>query len=546
MADAPAAAVPGTLYEWFDRAADRHPDEPAVEAGGTALAYHELRRAAEHVAARILAAHGSAPRRISVMATRSVAILAAYLAGQRLGATVTPVNPAFPARRNRMILELAGAEVLVVDAGDASQLDGELAGLVPTELRLDPEEVAAAGRATAAPAAELPAYTTGPDDVAYVLFTSGSTGRPKGVPIRHRNLSPYLAHNIARYGIGPGCRTSHTFDLTFDPSVFDLFVTWGGGATLVVPGRAELLSPVDYIVDNGVTHWFSVPSVVSVGAQLGNLPAGRATGLRMSVFIGEQLSYDQARAWHAVAPAAAIENVYGPTELTVACTEFALPADPAEWPATSNDTVPVGPVYDFLDHLVLDESGRPAEEGELVVRGSQRFDGYLDPADNRGRFLAYDEHGAAPYDGEGPLTAAHYYRTGDRVRWESGRLVHLGRLDNQVKVRGYRIELGEIEAAMRRHPDIDQAVVIALKRGDDIELVGCHTGAPVEPQLLGRWLRKRVPVHMVPRRFRHLDTLPLNPNGKIDRPRIAGDLQSPNLAAAGPAGGNGGHHGATR
>jgi len=546
VADAPAAAVPGTLYEWFDRAADRHPDEPAVEAGGTALAYHELRRAAEHVAARILAAHGSAPRRISVMATRSVAILAAYLAGQRLGATVTPVNPAFPARRNRMILELAGAEVLVVDAGDASQLDGELAGLVPTELRLDSEEVAAAGRATAAPAAGLPAYTTCPDDVAYVLFTSGSTGRPKGVPIRHRNLSPYLAHNIARYGIGPGCRTSHTFDLTFDPSVFDLFVTWGGGATLVVPGRAELLSPVDYIVDNGVTHWFSVPSVVSVGAQLGNLPAGRATGLRMSVFIGEQLSYDQARAWHAVAPAAAIENVYGPTELTVACTEFALPADPAEWPATSNDTVPVGPVYDFLDHLVLDESGRPAEEGELVVRGSQRFDGYLDPADNRGRFLAYDEHGAAPYDGEGPLTAAHYYRTGDRVRWEAGRLVHLGRLDNQVKVRGYRIELGEIEAAMRRHPDIDQAVVIALKRGDDIELVGCHTGAPVEPQPLGRWLRKRVPVHMVPRRFRHLDTLPLNPNGKIDRPRIAGDLQSPNLAAAGPAGGNGGHHGATR
>ena len=537
--------VPGTLYEWFGRTAERHPDEPALEAGGAVLSYRELRRAAEHVAARILAAHGSAPRRISVMATRSVAVLAAYLAGQRLGATVTPVNPAFPVQRNRMIVELAGTEVLVVDAADAGQLDGELAGCVPTELRLDAEEVAAAGRAAAAPAAELPPDTTGPDDVAYVLFTSGSTGRPKGVPIRHRNLGPYLAHNIARYGIGPGCRTSHTFDLTFDPSVFDLFVTWGGGATLVVPGRAELLSPVDYIVDNGITHWFSVPSVVSVSAQLGNLPAGLATGLRMSVFIGEQLSYDQARAWHAVAPQAAIENVYGPTELTVACTEFALPADPADWPATSNDTVPIGPVYDFLEHLVLDEDGRPATEGELVVRGSQRFDGYLDPADNRGRFLAYDD-GVTPYDGEGPLTAEHYYRTGDRVRWEDGRLVHLGRLDNQVKVRGYRIELGEIEAAMRRHPDIDQAVVIALRNGDDVELVGCHTGTAVEPQPLGRWLRKRVPVHMVPRRFRHLDTLPLNPNGKIDRPRITSELQSHDLAAAGPAGGHGGHHGDSR
>ncbi|MFJ2784369.1 MULTISPECIES: AMP-binding protein [unclassified Streptomyces] len=546
MAEPVPGELPGTLYEWFDRTVERHPDEPAVEAGGTVLRYGELRRAAEHVAARILAAHGSAPRRISVMATRSVAVLAAYLAGQRLGACVTPVNPSFPVQRNRMIVELAGAEVLIVDAEDTAQLDGGLGGCAPTELRLDTAEVAAAGRAATTPAPELPPYTTGPDEVAYVLFTSGSTGRPKGVPIRHRNLSPYLGHSIERYGIGPGCRTSHTFDLTFDPSVFDLFVTWGGGATLVVPGRAELLSPVDYIVENGVTHWFSVPSVVSVSAQLGNLPPGLATDLRMSVFIGEQLSYDQARAWHAVAPRASIENVYGPTELTVACTEFALPADPADWPATSNDTVPVGPVYDFLDHLVLDEAGRPAEEGELVVRGSQRFDGYLDPADNRGRFLRHDEDGATPYDGEGPLTAAHYYRTGDRVRWESGLLVHLGRLDNQVKVRGYRVELGEIEAAMRRHPDLDQAVVIALKQGDDVELVGCHTGTPVEPQQLGRWLRKRIPVHMVPRRFRHLDSLPLNPNGKIDRPRITGDLQSPNLAAARPAGGSGGHHGVSR
>ncbi|MEU7026404.1 amino acid adenylation domain-containing protein [Streptomyces sp. NPDC046275] len=540
--------LPATLYAWFDRTAERHPDEPALEAGGATLSYRELRRAAEHVAARIVDAHGTAPRRISVMATRSVAVLAAYLAGQRLGATVTPVNPGFPVARNRMIVELSGAEVLVVDAADASQLDGELAGAAATELRLDAAEVAAAGRAADLPAPGLPPYTTGPDDVAYVLFTSGSTGRPKGVPIRHRNLTPYLAHNIARYGIGPGCRTSHTFDLTFDPSVFDLFVTWGGGGTLVVPGRAELLSPVDYIADNGITHWFSVPSVVSVSAQLDNLPTGLATSLRASVFIGEQLSYDQARAWHAVAPHAALENVYGPTELTVACTEFALPADPADWPATSNDTVPIGPVYDFLDHLILDEDGRPAQEGELVVRGSQRFDGYLDPADNRGRFLAYDaEHGVTPYEGEGPLTPEHYYRTGDRVRWEDGRLVHLGRLDNQVKVRGYRIELGEIEAAMRRHPDIAEAVVIALRDGDDVELVGCHTGTPVEPQPLARWLRKRVPVHMVPRRFRHLDSLPLNPNGKVDRPRIARELQTPHdLAAAGPAGGHGGHHGATR
>ncbi|MFF3500492.1 amino acid adenylation domain-containing protein [Streptomyces sp. NPDC003247] len=515
-----------TMYEWFERSAARHPGLPALEAGGERLTYGELRTAAEAVAGRLVEEHGAVPARVSVMATRSVVSLVGYLAALRLGATVTPVNPAFPASRNRMICELARSEVLIADAADAAQLDKELGGVVPTALRLAADEVAAAGRAGAAPAHPLPAPASSPDDVAYVLFTSGSTGRPKGVPIRHRHVSPYLAHNIARFGVGPGCRMSHTFDLTFDPSVFDLFVTWGGGATLVVPGRAELLSPVDYVSDNGITHWFSVPSVVSVAAELGNLPTGRATGLRMSVFIGEQLSYDQADSWRAVAPQATLVNVYGPTELTVACTEYTLPADTGQWPKTSNDTVPIGPVHGFLEHLVLDERGRPAEEGELVVRGSQRFDGYLDPGDDKGRFLLYGEDGVTVYDGEGGVTAEHYYRTGDRVRWEDGHLVHLGRLDNQVKVRGYRVELGEIEAVLRRHPAVRQAVVVALRDGNDTELVGCYTGEPAEPGVLARALRKQLPVHMVPRRFRLLEAMPLNANGKIDRPRITSDLRS--------------------
>jgi acyl-coenzyme A synthetase/AMP-(fatty) acid ligase len=287
-----------------------------------------------------------------------------------------------------------------------------------------------------------------------------------------------------------------------------------------VPQRNELLTPVDYLVNHGITHWFSVPSVVSVSAELGNLPTGLVTSVRYSVFIGEQLTARQALAWHEVAPGSVIENVYGPTELTVACTEYRLPRDPREWPETSNDTVSIGPVYDFLDFIVLDDDGNLAEEGELCVRGPQRFDGYLDRADDVGRFLSFDGRPAVAYDGTAPLTAEHYYRTGDRVRLESGRWVHLGRLDNQVKVRGYRIELGEVEAAMRKHPEVSQAIVIAVRSGDETELVGFHTGEPVDSTAFLLWLRKQIPVHMVPRRYHHLDALPLNVNGKVDRGRL--------------------------
>ncbi|RCG27279.1 D-alanine--poly(phosphoribitol) ligase [Sphaerisporangium album] len=510
--------MPQTLYEWFARSVERVPDGPALEVGGEVLTYRELHRCAEAVATGILEAHGAVPERVALLANRSLAAFAGYLAAQRLGAAVVPLNPGHPVYRNEIICRAIKCDVLIADENGESQLAG-VGGTVETVVRLQDSDVLGARPGP------LPEPATTPGDVAYVLFTSGSTGRPKGVPITHANASPYVARNIARYEVGPGCRVSHTFDLTFDPSVFDLFVTWGGGATLVSPARSELLSPVDYLVDNAITHWFSVPSIVSVSANLDNLPTGRPTALRQSIFIGEQLTYNQATAWRAVAPQARIDNVYGPTELTVACTEYRLPADPGQWPSTSNDTVPIGPVYEYLDHVIVGEDGAPALEGELCVRGVQRFAGYVDPEDNRGRFLVWNGDRYVPDEGAAP-GPDHYYRTGDRVRWENEEFVHLARLDHQVKIRGYRVELGEIEAAILRHPDVIHAVVIAIRDGETVQPVGFYTGTEVPERQFVRWLRERLPIHMVPRRLHHRDSLPLNANGKVDRNSLRDDVMS--------------------
>lgn len=492
-----------TLYQWFADSAERYPDEPALEVRDEVLTYRELREHAEAVAARIVREHGSVPRRVALLASRSLAAYAGYLAVQRLGATVIPLNPGYPVVRNATVCTLVEPDVLVVDDAGAGQLPDLPA--IPTVLQLSDMDGQADG--------EPPPYEPDPDGLAYILFTSGSTGVPKGVPIRHRQVFPYLDRQLDRYEVGPGCRMSHTFDLTFDPSLFDLFVTWGGGGTLVVPRRSELLDPVDYIVRRGLTHWYSVPSVLSISSTLGNLPDAAVTALRYSIFVGEPLTLRHCSAWRAVAPNTVIDNVYGPTELSVTCTAYALPADPSRWPVTSNDTVPIGPVDRSLEYLILDEDGRPATEGELCIRGRQRFDGYLDPAENIGRFIS----DAGVYDGTGDLTDEHYYRTGDRVSIEHGLWVHKGRIDNQVKVRGYRVELGEVEAAMLRHEEVNEAVVIAIPEHDEVHLVGVHTGAPIPSADFMLWLRKRIPVHMVPRRYLHLPGLPLSPNGKADR-----------------------------
>jgi amino acid adenylation domain-containing protein len=505
-----------TLHEWFTRTVQRTPDAVALEVLGRALTYQELDACATQVASAVLSAHGGRPARVALLAGRSLVAFAGYLAVVRLGATVIPLNPGYPMPHNQRIADTAGFDVIIADETGAAQTQAGLGRGACTVVCLT--DALLTGHASPDGASGLSGDVVAPpdlDDVAYILFTSGSTGRPKGVPIKHRNLSPYIAYNIDRYRVGPECRMSHTFDLTFDPSIFDLFVTWGGGATLVCPQRSELLSPVSYLVDHGITHWFSVPSVVSVGANLGNLPAGLATNVRHSIFIGEQLSLRQAALWKAAVPESTIDNVYGPTELTVACTDYRLADDPAQWPAVSNDTVPIGSVYTFLDAVLVDENNEAASDGELCVRGSQRFDGYLDPDDDAGRFCVTDADGR--FVSATGAEAGAYYRTGDRVRREQNQLVHLGRLDNQVKISGYRVELGEIETALARYEGIAQAIVIVRPHGDEARLTAFHSGEPVDERALVRWLRARLPMHMVPREFRYVAAMPLNPNGKIDR-----------------------------
>lgn len=499
-----------TLYTWFAESADRTPEAVALEVAGESLSYQELDQLARHLAHDIVETLGVVPARVGIHAGRSLCAYAAYLAAQRLGATVVPLNPAFPQTRRDRVVALADVDVVVAHES--------VEYAVPVLIAEDKVLLDLRGR----PASEAPLRVADPTDVAYLLFTSGSTGVPKGVPIRHANVDAYLGHVIPRYELEPGARVSQTFDLTFDLSVFDLFAAWGSGATLVVPTRRDLLAPARFVAQRRITHWFSVPSVISMALRLGRLPEGSMPDLRWSLFCGEQLTLSQARAWGAAAPGSVLENLYGPTELTLSCTQFRLPDAPADWPRTANGTVPIGTPYPGLEHLVIDDRGAMATHGELCVRGPQRFAGYLDPAHNRHRFLRYDGQRAITADA-GPVPGADlWYRTGDLVTEIDGVLVHLGRADHQVKVQGYRVELGEIECELRRLDGVEDAIVVALTEASDgpVTLHAVYTGGNADAAGLHTALRDRLPAHMVPRAVVHWTQLPLNPNGKVDRNAI--------------------------
>jgi non-ribosomal peptide synthetase component F len=426
-----------TLHSWFTASVERYGDEVALVVAGQDWTYLGLDRVARSVAAAVADATRRRPARVGLFASRSVAAYAGYLGVMRGGNVVVPMNVDYPAERNRQVVEVAGLDALIVDE------DRDLEFMSGLELPVIELGSAAAERASRTPVAELVDDADDPQDVAYILFTSGSTGVPKGVPIRHRNLDGFIRYQLDRYRVGPGCRLSQTFGLTFDGSVFDMVVAWGSGATLVVPSRAELFDPVGFVNDHAVTHWYSVPSIVSWVRDAGSLEPGSLPTLRRSLFAGEQLTLEQALVWSDAAPHSTVENLYGPTELTVTVTAYQLPADRSAWPRTE---------------------------------------------------------------------------TGDRVIDVDGELVHLGRLDDQVKIMGRRLELGDVESALRRWAGVGDVVVTAGPGPTgDLQLTAVYTGTAVAVSELRGRLLPNLPIHMVPARFVHVAALPLNAHGKVDR-----------------------------
>lgn len=506
----------GGLYALFLRTVRQFPDQVALEVGDIQLSYAALDRLATRVADEITRAAGGKATAVGLCCSRSVAAYAGYLAAVRTGAAVVPLNPTSPVIRNAAICQAAEVEVIIIDERGAAGAGALLSQTSAAAVRLTrPRWWCDAPSAGAA----ADPYRGQPADVAYVLFTSGSTGRPKGVPVRHRQLAEYLAYCVERYAVGPGSRLSQTFDLTFDPSVFDMFVAWYGGGTLVVPQPEEILTPARFVEQHQISHWFSVPSVISLARRLRGLQPGSMPHLRWSLFAGEQLTLGQAREWAAAAPFSIVENLYGPTELTVTCTGYRLPRDTGQWPRTSNGTVPIGRPYPHLQASVIAEDGTESSDGELCIRGSQRFEGYLDPADNHGRFVRDGSHPAAPQ----AVTPAgkDWYRTGDRVSWQDGELVHLGRVDDQVKIGGRRIEPAEIESVLREHPGVQEAVVLAADSATrGTQLHALYTGEPIpEPGLISH-SQQRLPGYMVQAHFHHLAEFPLSQNGKIHRSHL--------------------------
>jgi amino acid adenylation domain-containing protein len=489
------------------------------------VTYQQLGYRAKRLAATLQASAlpGAVPL-TAVFAHRSETVYAAVLGVLMAGHGYVPLNRTFPVDRTRLMLERSMSRSMVVDAGSESQLEKLLCSIaIPLVIicpdRADMTELVAKfpahrfiGANELADAEQWCPVDVAVDSIAYLLFTSGSTGQPKGVMVSHANVRHYLDNVTKRYGFTSNDRVSQTFDLTFDLSAHDMFVAWETGACLCCPTQKQLIKPGGFVNDARLTVWFSVPSMAVFMRRLGVLKPGMYPGLRLSLFCGEALPVDIVHHWGLAAPNSVIENIYGPTELTIACTAYRW--DNANSPdECEQGIVPIGQPFDGMRALIVDEQLREVDDGrdgELLMTGPQLSLGYWqDEEKTRQAFV--------PVAGKNGA----FYRTGDRVRRSAlnGPLVYLGRLDNQIKVLGHRIELGEIEAAVRQVAGLEGVVALGwpmTESGADGIEVFLETDS-FDARVLMNQLKGKLPAYMLPRNVLVLRRFPLNANGKYDR-----------------------------
>jgi amino acid adenylation domain-containing protein/non-ribosomal peptide synthase protein (TIGR01720 family) len=489
------------IHDLVAEQAARTPDAPAVLSADGILTYAGLHASAGRLASRLRAGGVGPEARVAVCTGRSPEMAVAILGTLRAGAAYVPLDPAYPPERLAYLLRDSGARVLLTQRSLAG-------GLPATDAEVVFLDAAGAG------APEPDGAAAEPGNAAYVIYTSGSTGLPKGVVVEHRSVVAYATDMAARLGLGPDHRILQFASPGFDVVVEELFPAWVAGAAVVFSG-ADLFSPDELlrvIAGEGVTglelptaYWHEwVRELAEAGRRLPEC-------VRFVIVGGERVSPERLEQWARLETP--LVHVFGLTETAVTSTTLRLEAgeDGSGW-----ENLPVGSPTANTRLYVLDPAGEPVPAGvpgELFIGGPGVARGYHGrPELTAGKFVP-DPFGTEPGD--------RLYRTGDRVRWlEGGALEFLGRIDHQVKVRGYRIEPGEVEAALRTHPGVRDAAVLAREDAPgDRRLVGYVVagGEPPSAGELREWLKARLPEYMVPGAYVVLDALPLTPNGKTDR-----------------------------
>jgi amino acid adenylation domain-containing protein len=558
-----------TIDQLFEEQAERTPDHTALAApwyearqrnnrshwsymSYISFTYRELNKKSNQLACLLEQKGVKTDTIVGIMVERSIEMIIGILAILKAGGAYLPLDPAYPGERISYMLADSSARILLKKSeirnsksrcfqtnpnAPNSNEQNKTAGVTVLDFEhLNFEFVSNF---------EIRASNFLSSSLAYVIYTSGSTGNPKGTLIQHRSLVNRLNWMQRFYPLGKEDVILQKTTYTFDVSVWEL-LWWG-----IVGARVYLLKPGEEkdpgaiageIQRQGITTIHFVPSMLKAFLDYiseNNIGVRYCKTLRQVFSSGEALSADrveQFNRWLQKENGTYLINLYGPTEATIDVSYFNCTGIGAHGETVK--TIPIGKPIENTWLYILDRNMQLQPvgiEGELYIGGVGLARGYL----NRPELTAekfdqdlwdyqdyHDERNKTPGERVYRSYRSHMspiYKTGDLARWlPDGNIEFLGRIDHQVKIRGFRIELGEIENQLLTHEKIKEAVVIARDNNNDKYLCAYLVAKPgeadpIDQSGLREYLSNRLPDYMVPSYFVQLESIPLTPNGKIDR-----------------------------
>lgn len=472
--------------------------------GGTTHAFADIDRLAHDIEEELVALGVTAGDRVLLRMRPSPSALAAILACSRMHAPFVPVDPGAPAGREKQIVQLARPAVRIDDVGGTSTVASD-----EGVLRYSPISWGGETRFNS-----RGAVGTG---TVYIIFTSGTTGAPKGIAMSHGAVVAFWKGMIESISPDAEFILGTTAPLHFDMSLLDLGLAWGTGNPLAQIDRELLISPrhfVRQVQDRHVTHFSCVPSVWRILLRNASNELRGLTSLRSTLFAGEAFPVGDVEELRSLLPGLQLINCFGQSE-SIACSFMEVPTDLAGSPS-----LPIGPAHPGAEMILVDSHGQvvtvPGETGEIYLRGPTLFSGYW--GDDRATKTALVRNPVRPDDPE------LVFRTGDLAALgRSGQFYFLGRSDHQVKIRGNRVELEEVERSLERHPAVNEAGVLVTRTNgaDRLEAFVSVAEAKLDATELTAFCALSLPDYMIPSQVSHVDALPRNTAGKLDRVTLA-------------------------
>ena len=503
------------IHQLFEEQVALHPERPALRFGERELSFSELNQAANRLA-HVLRQNGVGPNiAVALCLERSAEMVIALLGALKAGGCYVPLIPDNPKSRLAHQLGETGAPVLLTEEKHVAQLP-EFNGKT---ICLDRDQGLFAAASDSNPDVKV-----SPENRVYVIYTSGSTGAPKGVAVRHSNLvnySNFICRRLKLEQESAGLHFATVSTIAADLGNTCIFPSLISGGCLHVIGYETAMSPAvfsEYASKHPIDVLKITPSHLSTLLNSNNAP--QVLPRKYLLLGGEAASWDLIGRVRANGKCA-ILNHYGPTEATIGCCTFNV--DKNNMSAWQPATVPIGcPIANDQVYIL----GRRMEPlpvgvaGELCIGGAGIAEGYLNqPQQTAERFVR------DPFSSE---KNARLYRTGDLARFlPDGNIEFLGRIDQQVKIRGFRVEPAEVEAILKRHPAMKQAAVVAYDDKSGEKRLAAYFVGRTKPEELRAFLANELPEYMVPAAFVSMDSLPLNPNGKLDVRALPSPDQQP-------------------